>query len=203
MYYVDLTKLEQLLKRYNITASKAVHLNKDGRVEYYTGFKTLKLPVINSKLQEVKEYQLSTIVNGLRKGRTIYPFLFDKNLTIMEDAIMSLILSIILRKGVKYNDYFIFLHRETDELCFVYKKDLYLYPVKLKNVKSLHLEKDFVRINSLEMYSTITTELSLHLKEDVFIDANFFATEINIEETDTKKLSDMITVKRILMNGIP
>ena len=44
MYYVDLTKFENLLQRYNITASRAVKLNRENKVEYYTGFKTLKLP---------------------------------------------------------------------------------------------------------------------------------------------------------------
>ena len=201
MYYVDLTKFENLLQRYNITASRAVKLNRENKVEYYTGFKTLKLPVINSNLQEVKEYQLSTIVNGLRNGRKIYPLLFDRCLTFIDSSTVTLILMTILRKGISYSDYFVFLHRDTEELCFVYKNDLYVYPMKLSNVKSLHMEKDFLQLNNLGCYSNITMDLSLNLKEDVFNEENFFATDVeNIR--DTKKLSDLITIKRTLMNGL-
>lgn len=201
MYYVDLTKFEKLLKRYNITASKAVKLNSENKVDYYTGFKTLRLPVMNSKTQEVREYQLSTIVNGLRKDKPIYPLLFGRCLTLLDSSVVTLVVMTILRKGISYSDYFVFLHRDTDELCFVHKNDLYLYPVRLSSVKSLHLEKDYIQLNNLGFYSNITMDLSLNLKEDVFIEDNFFATNVE-NEKDTKKLSDLITIKRTLMNEI-
>ena len=176
MYYVDLTKFENLLQRYNITASRAVKLNRENKVEYYTGFKTLKLPVINSNLQEVKEYQLSTIVNGLRKGRKIYPLLFDRCLTFIDSSTVTLILMTILRKGISYSDYFVFLHRDTEELCFVYKNDLYVYPMKLSSVKSLHMEKDFLQLNNMEnSTSCFESEFTvIEIIDNTYTDKFFF-----------------------------
>lgn len=195
MYYVDTTKFEQMLKRYNITASRAVRL-VDGKVVYYTGFKTLKLPVINTAKHDVKMYQLSTIVNGLRDGKSLFPFCFTKCLSYDQEIDLNMILKAFLKRGISYADYFVFMHGDR-ELCFSYKGSLYIYPVKLNSMKSLHLGKDFLQINSSVYYSNISLELKLNLKDEVFISENFFG--LVRTENDAKKLGEYIDIKRSLV----
>lgn len=210
MYIVDLYKVYKLLHRYNITILVAVKYDKDtDKLVYYSGFKTLKVPVINTRTQRVEEYTFNKICNAVKRGKQLYPlsYIINKGISIKNtsDYDMGLACMYALKKGIYYADYFVFLTEQENALGLIKDNSLYLYPVKLinnKNIDMIHLEEKRIYIRTKIWVQSIISELDLDIEKDIMIPDYFFANINNYKEKTIKDINALINVKMQFINSI-
>lgn len=188
MYLADTYKIEKMLKRYNITMSTAIQI-KDNKIKYYPGFKTMKVPVLNTKDREYKEYTLNKICQAVIKGKIIVPFYSTSKAVSMITSGTSYY-EYAMKKGIIYENYMIFL---TDDLKLGLVTDigdLYLYPVTFKGtINSVHLEKDSILIK--QTLGGLISDFSITISE-ITEDENYFGT---VKTYDLKDIKNFITAK--------
>lgn len=188
MYLADTYKIEQLLNRYNITMSTAIQI-KDNKIKYYHGFKTMEVPVLNTKERKYKEYTLNKICQAVIKGKKIFPF-YSTSKTVGICSTGTNYYEYAMKKGIVYDNYMIFLTQDL-KLGFVTEAgDLYLYPVTfVGEINFVHLDKESILIK--QMLGGLTSDFSITISE-ITADENYFGT---VKTYDLKDIENFITAK--------
>ena len=109
----------------------------------------------------------------------------------------------VLKKGIFYKDYFVFMTEENDGLCVVIGGKLYIYPIRLINdITDIHLEDNRIYLKTKEWVSAFITELDLDINEDIAIKDNFFCNISNYREKSAKEINNIISAKKALVEGL-